>query len=35
MLVVAESAREASQACWGDLRDIARLAVWWFWFRLV
>jgi len=35
MLVVAESAREAGQACWGDLPDIARLALQWFWFRLV
>ena len=35
MLVVSESAREAGQAHWGDLLDIARLAVYWFWFRLV
>jgi len=32
---IADNAREAGQAYWGDLLDVARLAVYWFWFRLV
>jgi hypothetical protein len=35
MFAIADNAREAGQAYWGDLLDIARLAVYWFWFRLV
>ena len=35
MFAIADNAREAGQAYWGDLLDVARLAVYWFWFRLV
>src|SRR5438034_5573195 len=35
MFAIADNAREAGQAHWGDLVDIARLGVYWFWFRLV
>jgi hypothetical protein len=31
---VAESARNAGYQGWGDVLDIARLAVYWFWMRL-
>jgi len=35
MFAIADNAREAGQTHWGDLLDIARLGVYWFWFRLV
>src|SRR2546426_12585154 len=35
MFAIADNAREAGQAHWGDLVDIARLGVYWVWFRLV
>ena len=35
MFAAAESARDGGHPYWGDLLDIARLALYWLWFRMV